>query len=175
MSYGGYLVATEVLEKLQQSGKMASVIICLSALKEAGDGQANLAEGNFNSALTKCKNAAKQFEQIPEAKYLLGICKVDISAAYGGLKDYNNEIKYAKEAVALVSGKAELSYSEGTANMNIGTALYRLGDLTGALKHYTEALRILEKAHGGSRFISGVKTNIEIIREELSGNSHIKF
>jgi tetratricopeptide (TPR) repeat protein len=168
MGNGGYWIATRVLEDLQQAGKMDSFVKCLSGLKEAGEGQTKLAEGDFSSALAHSKKAAELFEQVPEARPLLGICKVDISAAYGGLLEYRRCVEYAREGLVLVSGSAELSYTQGTAHMNLGTALYALGDVAGALEHFTEATHILEKTPGGTQLAQITEERLKTIREEMS-------
>ena len=167
MSQGGYLIAMQILERLQQAGKMNSYINCLSALKEAEQAQAKLAQGDFNGTLAKSNEAANLFNQIPEAKRLLGVCYADMSAAYGGLKDYQNVIIFAKKALMIVTGQSELYYTQGTLNMNLGNAFYHLGDLDAAASHLEEALSILEKIPGSDKLISSIKNNLEIIKEDI--------
>jgi tetratricopeptide (TPR) repeat protein len=145
----GYVVATEVLEKLKQEGKTNSFFLLLTAINDYNQGQTSLQEGKFKDAIEKCKAAEIKLKLIPEAKYILGMCKVDLSAAFGNLSDYKNVIKYAREALELIKNKPELIYIQGTTNMNLGFALYRIGELQLAKDHLFLAMTILNNIPKG--------------------------
>ncbi len=165
MTSQGYLEGVRVCEELEKTGQDAELIFCLQGLKSSEQGQERLSKGDFDGVLKYSIEAESIFSKIPEAKYLLAICKADISAAYGGLKNYEQVARYAKEAIALVEGYEMLIFTEGTAYMNLGMAQVQLDQAQAALSSFEKAYNLLKKAPNGTRYLDALRNNIEILKE----------
>jgi hypothetical protein len=163
----GYNEAAIVVEKLERTGKNDDLILCLTALKYSEQSQESLSKGDFNNVLLHSKKAETIFEKIPEAKYLLSIAKCDISAAYGGLKDNKNCVRYAKECLAIVEDKTELVFTKGTAYMNLGMALYLLGMPDESLINLKKAYDLFTRTQNGTKYLPILKGNIKILENEV--------
>ena len=141
-SYAGYLHATEVLDQI--SGDMEAFTTCLTALKFGQDGQHKLANGDAKGALQESIKAHTEFEKIPEARYLLAICKQDIAAAYGKLGNFKKAASFAMETINIIRGDRRFLYTEAMAHRTIGASSYLIGNIQEGSTHMTEARRILK-------------------------------
>jgi len=166
MTSSGYSEGVHVCKELERLGKIEDLFLCLSGLKAAQQGQTKLSEGDFKAALSFSKDAVKIFNKISEAKYLLAICKADISAAYGHLKDYENAIITAKECIELVNGKKEFAFSEGAANMNLGMSLLQLGIQGDAIIYLKKARELLKESPDNGQYLSVIDNNLEVLNKQ---------
>jgi len=171
----GYMEATLVCEKLQRADKTEDLMSCLTALKATERGQECLARRDFEGALKHLKQAETIFANIPEAIYLGGICKADMSAAHGGMQDYAECARYAEECIATVGNKKELIFTRGSAYMNLGTASMHLGKPDDALTNLQKAYALLSKTSNGDKYLAALQNNIKVLQSQPPPESSRRY
>jgi tetratricopeptide (TPR) repeat protein len=155
MDNQGFLHATEVVEGLLNDKKVA----CICALKFSQDGQKLLGTGEFETAIKHFIKAEQIFNNISSARYLLGICKADIAAAYGNLGKFQKAFKFAKESIAIIGTDHRFTFTLAAANMTAGFSSYRLGEYATSAQHLKEARRLWQKIPGGEQYLSLIDQN----------------
>jgi tetratricopeptide (TPR) repeat protein len=160
----GYVHAAEVLERLSDQSKRD----CLRALKAGEQGQQLLRANDYAGALDASTAAHSAFAKIPEARLLLGVCKADMAAAYGNLRQFAKAAQLAREAIAITSTDCRFGFTCAASNMSLGTSLYMLGDSKQGARHLEEARRLFREVPGGAEYISRLR-HIEPALIELAG------
>jgi len=151
----GYLVATQIVERLSGDNQVA----CIAALHQAEQGQSRLSSGDWNGALTFCGRAQEGFAKIPEARPLLGVTKGDIAVAFGNLGRHSEAKQVAEEALPLVQGMRELAQTEAALHMTIGIGHYQEGDSRTGASHFDMARRIYQGLPGGGQMLAVLNSN----------------
>lgn len=157
MSGAGYLHATEVLDQL--SGDQIAFLDCLQALKNGEEGQRLLALGDSSRALVASKKAEAMFARIPQARFLLGICKADLAAAYGNLGNWEDAIRYAREAIDISAEDTQFLFTQAAASMTLGNALYSSGRPDEGARILNDARRLFGRLQEGAQYIAVVDHN----------------
>jgi len=130
--------------------------------------QRKLSNGDYKGTLKYAQEAIRIFNKIPEAKYLVAICKADMAAAYGSLGDYENAIKEAKECISLVNGKSELVFTEGSANKSAAISLKHLGRLKESIGHYELAKYLYQQTPKGTRYLPEIEHNLKLLQKQVN-------
>jgi tetratricopeptide (TPR) repeat protein len=152
----------QVLSQIQGNSKLHTR--CLEALSNNERGQNKLSDGDSKGALPLLLAAHDLYEKIPAARYLLGISKTDLAAAYGNLGKIRKSARYAEAALEIVAGKETFAFTEAMAEMTLGNCLYQLGDAGGGAAHHDRARTILRRLPDTDRYLKAIEHNEEVFR-----------
>lgn len=158
----GHNHAAEVLNQL--SGDQNTFQALLLALKNMEEAQHLLAAGDSSGTITASQKAESTLARIPQARFLLGICKADLAAAYGNLGSWREAASNAREAIALSSADSRFKFTQASANMTLGNALYSSGLSDEGAQHFAEARRLFGSLPGGEQHIAVVDHNESQLR-----------
>jgi tetratricopeptide (TPR) repeat protein len=115
---------------------------CLRALADLQNGQILLQKEESRTALSHLSRAAKIFESIPVARFLLGIACADIAAANANLEQWSQAASYAHRAIEIAANDRAFAETEANARMTLANSLGSLGDLRAAKQEYSNAENI---------------------------------
>jgi tetratricopeptide (TPR) repeat protein len=152
----------QVLRQIEGNPKILTR--CLEALNNSQRGQEKLSAGDLKGALPLLLAAHDLYEKIPAARYLLGISKTDLAAAYGNLGEIRKSARYAEAALKIVAGKETFAFTEAMAEMTLGNCLYQLGDPGGGAAHHDQARAILRRLPDTDRYLKAIEHNQEVFR-----------
>lgn len=103
--------------------------------------------------------AHEELARVDKARCLLAICKADIAAAHGSLKNAGDAIKYARESISIIEGVEDFSQTEAAANMTIGCALFTIGKSIDAQRYLDSARRIFGAMPDGAQYLQMLDRN----------------
>jgi hypothetical protein len=116
------------------------------------------------------QKAESTFAEIPQARFLLGICKADLAAAHGNLGNWREAATQAREAIAISSEDPRFKFTQAAATMTLGNALYSSGQSDEGARSSAEARRLFRSLPGGEQHIAVVDHNEAQFRDSGKGS-----
>jgi len=147
-----------------ESSPLRSTMLSLKAKVLRNIANANDSKGNFNLAITYCKQSLAISEELND-KMNIAACHKNIGIYYDELSNYNEALDHYLKALKIYE---EISFKKGIAAClnNIGNINQYQGNFKGALDYYLKALNIVEELKDKSR-IAICNGNIGMIYFDL--------
>jgi hypothetical protein len=161
-------IITQIQEAL--SGDKLSAY--LQALHDLEQGQAKFSSGDWNGCLPHLMRAHDLLTNIPEAAPILGVVSQDLSAAFGSLGRLTEAKKYAQDAIRLVQGIKDLSFTEAMACMTSGIVCYHRGNEPEGSQYFASARNLLKDRPGSEQILELLEHNEARLRANLSMPGH---
>ena len=125
------------------------------------------ADDEIRGAIVPLERAYSILAGIPSGRMVQGLCASHLARAYAQLGDDNQGMKYAREALRLVSGIDRMKLTEATANLTLGICLYRTGDAGVGRTRSHLARQLARNWPGGQEILTIVDHNEAVFERQV--------
>lgn len=134
----------------------------LARLRMARD---RIARADYASAIAFLRSALRQLEKDPGSSFDRALCYIELARCHNLQGDHEMALTYAQWAKNLLRREWNSALALADANLELGAALVRLGDLQSAQRHLASAYETFS-AHGAWAKAGACLENIGLLAKQ---------